>query len=908
MLSLPPRSGFAAPLLVIIFTLCSCSSLKHNKSPLLTEMQQMGKRCLEALGDNTEQPYPTELFDSLQALIATAEEQERLFTKTNNGYYHLSYLYFLEANHLEVGGDHLAAVDRLHRSIDCLMQPNSIPEVYDSLRQGDAMNALHISYLRVGEIVKAEEYALGARAIYPKDSLDRRALIQLNLGRLYAYQGKLDRAKKALKDGQDLLERPGAGHLDSIYSVNGLMTLCKIQLIEMATKGGTAITAAEREALTKDVKSFLSRKSWFREDEIGYQWAVTVQELVNQYLASPPEAIDDRLLVQQLLTDAGQSLSQGALSISTYYMAMHEMNQADWSARNGQAQEGTTAARSAWGRLGCQLQSDFTLSFDPNVSYLEPNMIYVSYARFLQEVFELPRQASAYQKAMSSMFKVMEARRVTQDRDVRTQYLFEGHSEAIKIGIQAALIPGTDPKAAIAQVLYLSEARRAQSLNTSSLSTNLAAQKDQEIAGWLIRDRELRVRLRKIRVVASYTDDLSQRASLDAQYIEIVRERQRFHNFLQEKRNGRLLYQELLSATTPTASDLQQALQPGQALVVLTDAKETIATVVLTQDQQWIHESPPIKQWQSDLEHYRFGLEKQTSYTQYFSAAHAVYKALLQPALSQLPPDVRQLIIVRDGRLLDLSLEALLTRPWEGTADYRNAPYLIRDYTMHYNYSLGAFLHSASRPILNTAEDKLGVFTAKYRRGRSKSPCVAQRPLKYLPKLEQQLTKLMPVKRLPNKRRQLTTALERYALLLLCVHGEANDDNPIYSSIHLGALKGGGSCQLTLAEIAVLKLPGSDIVLASCETEAGRIFPGAGVISIARSFYIAGANSLVANLRKVKEEPTALQLRYYFEGIAAGLPKAEALQRAKLQLLEKEEDRPMPPYLWANTILLGNGD
>ena len=78
---------------------------------------------------------------------------------------------------------------------------------------------------------------------------------------------------------------------------------------------------------------------------------------------------------------------------------------------------------------------------------------------------------------------------------------------------------------------------------------------------------------------------------------------------------------------------------------------------------------------------------------------------------------------------------------------------------------------------------------------------------------------------------------------------------------------------------------------------------GEGVIGLTRAFLYAGAPSVVVSLWQVADRSTAdLMVRFYQQLDRTG-NKAEALRRAKLDLLAAP--RTSHPYYWASFVLVG---
>lgn len=103
------------------------------------------------------------------------------------------------------------------------------------------------------------------------------------------------------------------------------------------------------------------------------------------------------------------------------------------------------------------------------------------------------------------------------------------------------------------------------------------------------------------------------------------------------------------------------------------------------------------------------------------------------------------------------------------------------------------------------------------------------------------------------------------------------------------------------------------VTLSACETGLGEELAGEGVLGLARAFNFAGARTVLATLWKVADLSTAVLMERFYGHLQAGLPTAEALRRAQLELLREpvsvgEGDDVVDsrhPYYWAGFQLSG---
>jgi len=98
------------------------------------------------------------------------------------------------------------------------------------------------------------------------------------------------------------------------------------------------------------------------------------------------------------------------------------------------------------------------------------------------------------------------------------------------------------------------------------------------------------------------------------------------------------------------------------------------------------------------------------------------------------------------------------------------------------------------------------------------------------------------------------------------------------------------------------------VILSACETNAGKNAKGEGIFSFARGFASAGIPSVAATLWKADEKTIYDISQKFHEYLSKGMPKDEALQKAKLSFIQNADSEKQLPYYWANLILTGNNE
>jgi CHAT domain-containing protein len=106
---------------------------------------------------------------------------------------------------------------------------------------------------------------------------------------------------------------------------------------------------------------------------------------------------------------------------------------------------------------------------------------------------------------------------------------------------------------------------------------------------------------------------------------------------------------------------------------------------------------------------------------------------------------------------------------------------------------------------------------------------------------------------------------------------------------------------LTSEEIINLNLKAELVVLSGNDTAIGKV-TNDGVIGLSRSFFTAGATSVIGSLWSVSDMATAFLMTEFYQELSKNPDQAAALRQAMLTTMKKY---PNPMY-WAGFILIGN--
>lgn len=304
----------------------------------------------------------------------------------------------------------------------------------------------------------------------------------------------------------------------------------------------------------------------------------------------------------------------------------------------------------------------------------------------------------------------------------------------------------------------------------------------------------------------------------------------------------------------------------------------------------------------------------QTSFTRYTHHAYALYDLLLSDILKRLPEEVTRLILVPDGVLGHIPFEALLTSPVENPSGYAALPYLIRQYAITYSYSgsLQHVLKSKEAIPDNTCIAFAPGFSSSESFPHSGALSALRSDDAFIPGTQYEVRDIANL--FDGKFYFNDAALERrfkeeagsYGIIHLATHGVADPDFPLRSNLKFASVAGDSEDNVLYAyEISSLPLQANLVVLSACETGYGKILEGEGPMSIGRSFIYAGSRSVLTSLWKVEDKASAQLIAAFYNYLAAGKSKDDALRQARLDYLSKADNFKAHPIFWSGFVLIG---
>jgi CHAT domain-containing protein len=147
--------------------------------------------------------------------------------------------------------------------------------------------------------------------------------------------------------------------------------------------------------------------------------------------------------------------------------------------------------------------------------------------------------------------------------------------------------------------------------------------------------------------------------------------------------------------------------------------------------------------------------------------------------------------------------------------------------------------------------------------------------------------------------------LNKYRWIHLATHSLIDERSPARSAVVLG-LDGNHDEDgfLHANEIEDLDLNSDLVILSACETGRGRLLSGEGIIGLSRSFFIAGARSVVVSEWAVSDISTAQLMKDFYQQLVNNTAKPAALREAKLRMVHGSSET-RHPYYWAPFVIIG---
>jgi CHAT domain-containing protein/Flp pilus assembly protein TadD len=376
--------------------------------------------------------------------------------------------------------------------------------------------------------------------------------------------------------------------------------------------------------------------------------------------------------------------------------------------------------------------------------------------------------------------------------------------------------------------------------------------------------------------------------------------------------------------------DIQNSLSDKENLITLFFGESKLYFIRLTKDKIDILHTAVSKEEVKELlenisplysSNYRNGelYLNQDLFSFNAKGAYSFYEKVIQPAIIGIPAG-EMIIFSMPAELAFVPVEFLVTEFEEGDSPfyYDNKRYLIEDYSISYSPSASIFIlqkmktqENGSRVLLvGDPEINNKDFALSYRGGLLEDESFASRnlvlyPLKYSKEEIENLNSLLPngmvLLSADATEKNFKDNASQSSIIHLSTHSFLLKDQPLIIFSQNNDQDEDG--YLEPGEIVQLRLNTDLVVLSSCRSGLGMVDKAEGVIGMQKSFFEAGAKSIIVSLWDVNDKYTSLFMQSFYQYLSEGYDKSESLKKAKLFF---KENHSANPYYWSAFVLSGD--
>jgi CHAT domain-containing protein len=330
---------------------------------------------------------------------------------------------------------------------------------------------------------------------------------------------------------------------------------------------------------------------------------------------------------------------------------------------------------------------------------------------------------------------------------------------------------------------------------------------------------------------------------------------------------------------------IREFLPPETAVVEYFSVRDQFVAAILTANSLEVVPVTPVsrvvnllRMLQFQMSKFRLGSEYMRSFANSLLGAvqshlGELYQELVAPFRERIR--AQHLVIVPHGMLHYVPFHAL----------FDGQQYLIDSFTISYAPSSSVYAHCQRKPTLATGPSLImGVPDER-------APLI----LEEVQAVSRALPRAGLIVGAAANHAALREKGEHSKYIHIATHGSFRQDNPMFSGIRLG------DAYLNLYDLYQLRLGADLVTLSGCSTGMNAVSPGDELLGLIRGLLYAGAHSLLLTLWDVHDQSTAAFMTRFYLRLAAGEPKAGALQSAMKDLRYEYPH----PYYWAPFILIG---
>ncbi len=300
----------------------------------------------------------------------------------------------------------------------------------------------------------------------------------------------------------------------------------------------------------------------------------------------------------------------------------------------------------------------------------------------------------------------------------------------------------------------------------------------------------------------------------------------------------------------------------------------------------------------------------QIDHTNFSNYANRLYQELFSDKVLEALKGIDQLVIIPDGVLSYLPFEILLTEKQAAqNYSYKSLPYLFKKYKISYGYSASLIANEIQESLVNREPTLISFAPSFGAQKYSSARTCLEGNLNALFCNKEEVQSISTFWQSESfvdasaTRATFLEASENFDIIHLATHACINEDVAELNKIYFS-----NNESLTQGALNNLDLKAQLTVLSACNTGSGVYLKGEGVMSLSRSFFLAGSKSVLTSLWPVDDCATAQIMKNYYQELHNGKSKEKAITSAKLKYLTLADSNNSHPYYWASFVQFGNTD
>lgn len=402
------------------------------------------------------------------------------------------------------------------------------------------------------------------------------------------------------------------------------------------------------------------------------------------------------------------------------------------------------------------------------------------------------------------------------------------------------------------------------------------------------------------------------REALEKSYFET---RNRYQKLIESLETKYPKYYNLKFRTwTPDISQIQEGMKDDEAIIEYFMTDDTINIFLITGEDFIIKEvriGPEFKESIRDFHRSIVKIEEAA----FLRTSPILYDHLIGP-ISEFISNKKKIIIIPDSELFLVPFEALI--PGTGdTVSFSDLDFMVRHYSFSYHYSI--VLRNSRANGGSVANKNFLGFAPVFK---WKTKALFEPVLKNLPSLPGTAKEVRLIMEIfdskgigslgyfygdaTESRFKKILKEQEFGFIHIATHTVNNLENPVLSGLIFAGDFGSDEEEdgvLFSKEIYNLKLKTPLLVLSSCESGAGKLVKGEGVLALNRGFFFSGAQNIIFSLWTVEDRSTSMLMVELYKNILNGKSFHDSLREAKLSLIA-DPYTAFPKY-WSSFILFG---